>query len=264
MALVYDIFRLDHVLIIFALICQYVTHFMKESFENVAIGILSTWLILSLFDSELVVQEFVDAQIDTNSGGTKRNITLIAGEEIVDVAPDNALHPGGIKYEAMVFNGTIPGPVISVDQGDDLQITLKNEGGFVASMGIQAGNGPSEAVGSGAVQPGESVTWSLVADEPGAFFYYGGGDGLNGVWEHVANGMYGGIIVHPINEKPAKEFYVVFSELYNTADKGLFVGTEGNTGSFDLSQIRYKPARSDFDKWNGLQIFICCRFDRET
>ncbi|HEV2876011.1 MAG TPA: hypothetical protein VGW09_01920 [Nitrososphaeraceae archaeon] len=46
--------------------------------------------------------------------------------------------------------------------------------------------------------------------------YHCGADGLNGVWEHIANGMYGAIVVHPQNERPAKEFYMTFSELYNT------------------------------------------------
>jgi nitrite reductase (NO-forming) len=87
------------------------------------------------------------------------------------------------------------------------------------------------------VKPGESKTWSLKAEFPGAFFYHCGADGLNGIWEHIANGMYGGIIVHPTNEKPAKEFYMVFSELYNNADKGPFVGTNGTAGSFDIGKF---------------------------
>ena len=46
-------------------------------------------------------------------------------------------------------------------------------------------------VGSGALKPGESKTWSIKADEAGAWMYHCGADGLNGVWEHIANGMYG-------------------------------------------------------------------------
>jgi nitrite reductase (NO-forming) len=46
--------------------------------------------------------------------------------------------------------------------------------------------------------------------------------------------MYGAVVVHPANEKPAKEFYVAFGEVYNNADKGPFVGTNGTVGSFDL------------------------------
>src|SRR4029079_3952727 len=63
----------------------------------------------------------------TESSGKVKHVTLIASEKEVQVAPDNDLHPGGVTYSAMVFNGSIPGPVISIDQGDTLNLTLKNE-----------------------------------------------------------------------------------------------------------------------------------------
>ena len=167
--------------------------------------------------------------------GDVKHVTLIASEKEVQVAPDNALHPGGITYNAMVFNGTIPGPVISIDQGDTLNITLKNEGQTIHSLDFHAGFGPSKAV-SGSVKPGEEKTWSLTGEFPGVFMYHCGADGLNGVWEHIANGMYGGIVVHPTDEEPAKEFYMVFSEIYNNADQGPFVGSNG-TGAFDIGKF---------------------------
>ena len=163
-------------------------------------------------------------------------VTLIASEKVVQVAPDNALHPGGIKYNAMVFNGTIPGPVVAVNQGDVLQITLKNQGKVIHSLDFHAGIGPSNVL-SGNVKPGEEKTWTLHANTGGAFYYHCGADALNGVWEHIANGMYGAIIVHPTHEKPAKEFYVVFSEIYNSADKGVLVGAGNETGSFDIGKF---------------------------
>src|SRR6185503_19317501 len=175
-------------------------------------------------------------ETDNQNQGEVKHVTLIASEKQVQVAPDNALHPGGIMYNAMVFNGSIPGPAISIDQGDTLNITLKNEGQTIHSLDFHAGYGPGNAL-SGSVKPGESKTWSLKADYPGAFLYHCGADGLNGIWEHISNGMYGGIIVHPANEKPAKEFYMVFSELYNTTDKGPFVGTNGTAGSFDIGKL---------------------------
>ena len=178
----------------------------------------------------------VHAQETEDQGqGEVKHVTLIASEKEVQVAPDNALHPGGIMYNAMVFNGTIPGPVISIDQGDTLNITLKNEGQTIHSLDFHAGFGPSKAL-SGSVKPGESKTWSLTGEFPGVFMYHCGADGLNGVWEHISNGMYGGIVVHPTDEEPAKEFYLVFSELYNNADQGPFVGSNG-TGSFDIGKF---------------------------
>jgi len=166
-----------------------------------------------------------------------KKVTLVADERSIRVAQNNTLHPGGVMYNAMVFNDTIPGPVIAVDQGDTLQVTLKNNGKVTHSLIFQGVTGPKQAI-SDIVKAGGSVTWKLKADHPGVFLYYDGGDQLNNAWEHIASGMYGGgIVVHPINELSAKEFYLVFGEIYNSRDRGLFKGTNGTTGSFDITKF---------------------------
>ncbi|MGA7692042.1 MAG: nitrite reductase, partial [Nitrososphaeraceae archaeon] len=68
-------------------------------------------------------------------------------------------------------------------------------------------------------------------------------------WEHIANGMYGLVVVHPTNEAPAKEFYLTFSELYNTADQGPFKGANA-TGSFDL--VKFINKQPDLVLTNGM------------
>ena len=154
-------------------------------------------------------------------------------------------------YNAMVFNGRIPGPVVAVNQGDTLEITLKNKGAVIHSLDFHAGIGPSNAL-SGNVASGEEKTWTLQANTAGAFYYHCGGDGLNGVWEHIANGMYGAVVVHPMKEMPAKEFYVVFGEIYNSEDTGLFAGDETpeTAGSFDLG--KFAADQPDLILTNGM------------
>jgi nitrite reductase (NO-forming) len=170
------------------------------------------------------------AQVQPQPTGVTKKVLLIADEAEVQVAPDNALHPGGLKYKAQVFNGTIPGPVIAVDQGDKLEVTLRNDGGAIHSADFHAAIGPSQVL-SGSVKPGESKTWTLQANTPGAFMYHCGADGLFGVWEHIASGMAGAIIVHPQNEKPAKEFYLAFGELYSDTEDA------SKAGTFDLQKF---------------------------
>jgi nitrite reductase (NO-forming) len=176
----------------------------------------------------------------TETGKTK-HVTLIANEGVVQVAPDNALHPGGVMYNAYTFNGSIPGPTIGIDEGDNLTITLINEGKLIHSYDLHAGLGPKKALSFGdtestSVSPGETRTGWLQGVNAGSWLYHCGADSLNGVWEHIANGMYGNIVVHPQNEEPAKEFSVVFSEIYNAADPGVFNEVNG-TGSFDIAKF---------------------------
>jgi nitrite reductase (NO-forming) len=135
-------------------------------------------------------------------------------------------------YNAMVFNGTIPAPPVVANVGDAIEITLVNEGNTIHSLDFHAGIGDAL---SGNVGPGESKTWTLHANTAGVFLYHCGADGLFGVWEHIANGMYGGIIVHPQREAPAKEFYMVFGEIYHNGG-GLGEAKEG-TVSFDLGKL---------------------------
>jgi nitrite reductase (NO-forming) len=211
-------------------------------------GMLVTGLLLSPFVTGLPFLTNVSAQEDDADGPVKQAL-LIANENKVKIAPDNALHPGGIEYAAMTFNGTIPAPVMAVDQGDILNVTIKNEGKTIHSLDFHAGIGPGNVL-SGNIHPGESKHVTIHAENPGVYMYHCGADGLNGVWEHIANGMYGAVVVHPEEEQPAKEFYLSFGENFNTADKGLFVGANGTTGTFDLT--KFATQQPDLILTNGM------------
>ena len=90
--------------------------------------------------------------------------------------------------------------------------------------------GPSHAY-TASVNPGKNKTLEVKAENAGVFMYHCDGDNINGIWDHIASGMYGGIVVHPKNEKPAKEFYMVVGEIYNTEDRGLFVGASNSANA---------------------------------
>ena len=203
----------------------------KAIVAGLAAGVLIVGLVLSPIFTGFPLLSL--AQADHENTGANKHFTLIADEAEVQVTPsDHALWPG-LMYNAMVFNGTVPGPVISVHQGDTVEITMVNEGDVIHSMDFHSAITTSGA-NSGPVLAGESKTWSFKAVNAGAFFYHCSADGLNGVWEHIANGMYGGIVVHPHNEKVAKEFYVVFGQVYTSS-------TAANvTGGFDFNKFMAK------------------------
>jgi FtsP/CotA-like multicopper oxidase with cupredoxin domain len=163
--------------------------------------------------------------------GHAKQLTLTAERKKVRVVPDNALRPGGLEYNAIVLvgslpseenlilNDSIPGPVVGVNQNDLLEVTVNNNTGQIISL-IFSGLGPDGSTGN--IGPGESKSVTFRCTKPGLFPYYGAGDALLGIWEHVWSGMYGAIVVRPENEPPAKEFCVIFSELYSSEIKGLF------------------------------------------
>lgn len=200
----------------------------KAIVAGLAAGVLVVGLILS---PVFLGVPLFSAQ--AQSTGNTKHFTLVADEMEVQITPDShALWPG-LMYNAMVFNGTVPAPVIAVHQGDTVEITLVNEGNVIHSLDFHSAL-TTKGANSGPVMAGESKTWSFSADAAGAFFYHCSADGLNGVWEHIANGMYGGIVVHPHNEKPAKEFYVAFNQIYTSST------TNNATGSFDFNKFMAK------------------------
>lgn len=212
---------------------------MKIITTSLLVGILVGGLLFSPLMTGKVPFLSAFAQEDKKSDDVKvpnKHVTLIANETTLQVAPDNPLHPGGIWYAAMTFNNTIPGPAIAIDQGDTVNITIHNVGKVIHSLDFHAGQGPSNVL-SGNIMPGHAKSVVMTAENAGAWMYHCGADGLNGVWEHIANGMYGAVIVHPPKEDKAKEFYLSFGELFNSADKGVFVGTNGTVGSFDIGKF---------------------------
>jgi Family of unknown function (DUF6519)/Multicopper oxidase len=171
--------------------------------------------------------------VDLPIVGHNRRLFLTAVRKRVPVVPNNPLRPGGADYNAIVLvgrtreedsetpplNESFPGPVVGVIQGDNLEVIIRNKTQQIISL-IFSGLGPSASTGN--IRPGEERGILLRCTTPGLFLYHGGGDGFNGIWEHVMNGMYGAIVVRDREQRPAKEFCVIFSELYSSEIKGLF------------------------------------------
>ena len=98
--------------------------------------------------------------------------------------------PGG-TYAAWTFGGTVPGPALHVRQGDVVDFTLVNAGNIPHSMDFHAAEiAPSKYYVN--VMPGDSLHYRFEARVPGAFMYH---CGTAPVAMHIANGMYGALIV---------------------------------------------------------------------
>ncbi|MEC2344759.1 multicopper oxidase domain-containing protein [Paenibacillus barengoltzii] len=130
----------------------------------------------------------------------------------------------GVTYPAWTFNGTAPGPVLRVKQGDQLEFTLKNlDPDMPHSMDFHAVHAaPNKKFID--VMPNEHGTFTYPATTPGVFMYH---CGVSPVLLHVANGMYGMIIVEPTDGYPTdseidREYTIVQSEWYAANDLDAF------------------------------------------
>jgi nitrite reductase (NO-forming) len=142
--------------------------------------------------------------------GPVANVNLVLKDVTIQIAP-------GIKYSAWAWAGGAPGPVIRVRQGQLVKITLTNRGAIPHSIDFHAARiAPNVAFGD--VFPGKSVSYTFRANDPGVFMYH---CGTKPVLMHIANGMYGAIVVEPkpgVLPKADREYVLVASEWYLASD----------------------------------------------
>ncbi|HEY6854478.1 MAG TPA: multicopper oxidase domain-containing protein [Gemmatimonadales bacterium] len=146
----------------------------------------------------------VDAAAPPRSVAALRRIRIVIRHARLTIAP-------GVSYDAWTFDGRVPGPVIRVTQGDTIDFTLVNAAPMPHSMDFHAAEiAPTRAYVN--VMPGDSLHYRFVPRVPGAFLYH---CGTAPVAMHIANGMYGALIVDPRAPRPpAREFALVQSEFY--------------------------------------------------
>jgi copper-containing nitrite reductase len=133
-----------------------------------------------------------------------------------------ALDPAsGTTYRYWTFNGKVPAPFIRARQGDTVEVTLVNskDSTMVHSLDFHAAIGPGGGAALTQVPPGQSKTFSFQATTPGLFFYHCGSPMIA---QHIANGMYGLILIEPAGGLPQAdhEYYLMQGEIYTTAPKG--------------------------------------------
>ncbi len=121
----------------------------------------------------------------------------------------------GVRYRAWSFEGRVPGPTVRVTQGDSVDFTLVNHGTIPHSMDFHAAQ-TAPNMYSYTVTPHDSIHYRFVAEVPGVFMYH---CGTAPVAAHIANGMYGALIVDPrVSRPPAHELVFVQSEFYLVPD----------------------------------------------
>ncbi len=109
------------------------------------------------------------------------------------------------------FDGSLPGPVVHVRQGDTVEFTLTNEGSTGHSMDFHAARiNPATAFRT--IAPGQSSTFTFTPKFAGAFLYH---CGTAPVLMHIGMGMFGAVVVDPPAPlPPAHEFILIQNEFY--------------------------------------------------
>ncbi|MFD8307762.1 multicopper oxidase domain-containing protein, partial [Streptomyces sp. NPDC059690] len=167
-----------------------------------------------------------DAQLPPATGEAGHQLhkrTITVKEVTREVAP-------GVRQKLWTFDGTAPGPVLRGRVGDTFEITLVNDGSIGHSVDFHAGslapNGPMRTI-----RPGASLTYRFTATRSGIWMYHCSTMPMS---LHIANGMFGAVIIDPPDLAPVdREYVLVQSEFY--------LGKQGGTA--DAAKV----AAKDYD-----------------
>ncbi|MFC5195551.1 copper-containing nitrite reductase [Bizionia hallyeonensis] len=151
----------------------------------------------------------------------------------------------GVRYNYWTFGGSVPGSFIRTRVGDEVEFTLSNhpDNKLPHNIDLHAVTGPGGGAESSFVAPGFEKTFSFKTLNPGLFVYH---CATAPVGMHIANGMYGLILVEPEGGLPPvdKEYYIMQGDFYTKGKNG-----ERGLQPFDMQKAVDENA--DYVVFNG-------------
>jgi nitrite reductase (NO-forming) len=176
-----------------------------------------------------------DATLPPVQAGPVAKAHMTLKDMTVQIAP-------GVEYRTWAFDGHgAPGPIVHVREGQTVEMTLTNGGAIPHSIDFHAARiAPNVAFKD--VAPGDSFTFRFKAGDAGVFMYH---CGTKPVLAHIANGMYGAIVVDPAKPLPKAdhEYVLVASEWYMDGD--------GVTQPASLNMTKARAMQPDWTTFNG-------------
>lgn len=187
--------------------------------------------------AELTAPPFVPKPV-----GDRPAKKLIVNMEIIEKEGEMA---DGVKYVYWTFGGSVPGSFIRTRIGDEVEFHLKNhpDNKLPHNIDLHAVTGPGGGAKSSFVAPGHEVTFSFKVLNQGLYVYH---CATAPVGMHIANGMYGLILVEPEGGLPPvdKEYYVMQGDFYTKGVNG-----EKGLQPFDMAKaVKEEP---DYVVFNG-------------
>ena len=151
----------------------------------------------------------------------------------------------GVRYTFWTFGGKVPGKFIRIREGDLVEFHLDNHPNnkMPHNIDLHAVTGPGGGAASSLTAPGHSSVFSFKALNPGLYVYH---CATAPVAMHVANGMYGLILVEPKDGLPKvdREYYVMQGDFYTK-------GPNGQPGLQPFSMEKAIDERPDYVVFNG-------------
>lgn len=188
-------------------------------------------------EAEMTAPPFVPRPV-----GKRAATKLIVNMEVIEKEMEMS---DGVTYVYWTFDGTVPGSFIRTRVGDEIEFHFKNhpDSKLPHNIDLHAVTGPGGGAESSFVAPGHESVFTFKTMNPGLYVYH---CATAPVGMHIANGMYGLILVEPEGGLPPvdKEYYVMQGDFY----------TEGENGERGLQAFSMEKAvneDADYVVFNG-------------
>ena len=209
----------------------------SEEKKELAIVDNANIYIKGTMDAELTSPPFVPAPV-----GNRPAKKLLVNMEILE---KEGTMTDGVQYVYWTFGGSVPGSFIRTRVGDLVEFTLSNhpDNKLPHNIDLHAVTGPGGGAESSFVAPGHKKTFSFKTLNPGLYVYH---CATAPVGMHIANGMYGLILVEPEGGLPKvdKEYYIMQGDFYTKGATG-----ERGLQPFDMTKAVKEDA--DYVVFNG-------------
>ena len=178
-----------------------------------------------------------DPRLPPAPAAREHRVRLVVTEVEAEVAP-------GVRQTRWTFGGTAPGPVLRGKVGDTFIITLVNDGSIGHSIDFHAGalapDGPMRTIA-----PGETLEYRFTATRAGIWMYHCSTMPMS---MHIANGMFGAVIIDPPDLAPVdREYVLVQSESYLGPQAGTASAEKIAAGQHDLVAFNGYPMQYDHE-----------------
>ncbi|MGC1631449.1 MAG: copper-containing nitrite reductase [Gelidibacter sp.] len=174
--------------------------------------------------------------------GNRKAKKLIVKMEILEAEGEIT---DGVRYVYWTFGGSVPGSFIRARVGDEIEFHLQNhpDNKLPHNIDLHAVNGPGGGAESSFVAPGHEKVFSFKVLSPGLYVYH---CATAPVGMHIANGMYGLILIEPEGGLPPvdKEYYVMQGDFYTA-------GANGERGLQPFDMQKAVDEKADYVVFNG-------------
>ncbi|HMS85601.1 MAG TPA: copper resistance system multicopper oxidase [Nitrospira sp.] len=180
-----------------------------------------------------------------------QDVSTLSGD-VIDLTISQRSFPlGGHAGIATTINGTIPGPLIRLQEGQDVTIRVTNQlvedssihwHGILLPWHMDGVPGVSFR----GIQPGETYSYRFPVKQSGTYWYHSHSGGQE------LQGMYGAMIIDPVEPDPVqydREYIIILSEWSDESAEVMMDHLKKSSGYYNYQKRDAREFVSDAKRW---------------